>query len=377
MSENNNLTIHHGKIDANPREVGYDETRLEILDRHFMKIIESNKIQCASYLLSKDGQVFACRSMGKLRYDDTREFMPDSIRRIASITKVVTSICVMQLVEKGLIYLNQPVSSIIPEFDTVQHKKITVFHLLTHTSGLSADPGYFTEPYPRNWWNTESEDSWIKQFLTGPLLCQPGEQWNYSSMGFAILGEIVTRVSGVVYEQYAMENVIKPLGMNRSFFDVPEELHEEMCCINKFEVERLNKKYEGTNMPSRAGGGLFSTLEDLKRLGQMLLNKGTYNGNILLGRKTVEAMTSKQLGAGVPAFMWGAQLKSFNYGIGMHIERDTLLSPGSFSHEGAGRSALYMDPVENFLAAYFVPSNESWAPESIISPRSIIWSGIL
>jgi CubicO group peptidase (beta-lactamase class C family) len=141
--------------------------------------------------------------MGRVRYDDeTRELMSDSIRKVYSITKLFTAVAVMQMVEEGKIRLDQPVGDWLNHFRTPLHQDITVFHLLTHTSGIYADPGYFSEPYGRDWYEwLPGEGDWIRKILAGPLACKPGAEWVYSSAAYAILGEIIGVVSGIPFER--------------------------------------------------------------------------------------------------------------------------------------------------------------------------------
>lgn len=312
MSDKPKTAVHVGETQTSPEKVGYIPERLDRLDEHFLDLIEQEKLQCASYLLARHGQVFACKSMGKLRYDDDRDFLPDSIRRIASITKAFAAVAVVKLIEDGLLYLQQPVASIIDEFDTDVHKGITIWNLLTHTTGLPPDPGYFTEPYPMGWWHIaegakamEQDMNWIKAILCGPLHAEPGEEWIYSSAGFCILGEIVSRVSGTPVEEYILQTIAQPIGMTRSFFDVPKELHDQVCVTNDWGDKDLKGDEDQSGWPPRTAGGLYSTLLDLYRFAQMLLNQGTFEGVRILGRKAVEAMTRNWL-IEVPAFQWGA-----------------------------------------------------------------------
>jgi CubicO group peptidase (beta-lactamase class C family) len=378
MALYDNILIRQEIINALPSEVGYSEDKIFELNNFMRRLIEENKIQCGSFLISRYGKIIACNSMGSLTYkENSTDFMPDSIRRIASITKLFTSIAIMQLIEQGKIFLYQTVSSIIDEFMNNLHGDITIFHLLTHTSGLASDGGYFSEPYPKGWWSDSSSGSWIKKMLSGPLQSKPGEAFGYCSSGFAILGEIISRVSGMSYEDYIHENVLEPLGIQNSFFIIPDELKHRVCLTSQWDEQRLMSQVPNAYMPPRSSGGLYSNLEDLWRLGQMFLNKGTFNGNRILSRKAVEAMTRNHLN-NIPAYYWGANYKSIKMGLGVSLAScaDTITTPETFGHEGAGRSAIYIDPVEELVAVYFVPSEVEWAPESILSPRNIIWSGL-
>lgn len=318
--------------------------------------------------------------MGKLLYnDDEKDFLPDSIRGIASITKIFVAVSILQLVEKGKIRLDQPVSEIIEEFKTPMHEKINIYHLLTHTSGLRPDPGVFFEPYPLDW-QWFGAKKWITESMRDFLLLEPGVEWRYSSTGFTLLAEIITRVSGVHAEKYIIDNIAKPLGMNSTFFDVPEELTDTVCFTSKEDKKWFEAdKKRPDSAPPRGSGGLYSTLVDLQRLGQMLINKGTLNGVRILSRKTVESMTRNQT-KGVRNYCWGAGGTEMEYGLGMNVySNNTFLSPGSFSHEGAGLSGLYMDPVENVVFAYICPLGKDigWEPEAVINLRNIVWSGII
>jgi CubicO group peptidase (beta-lactamase class C family) len=341
-------------------------------------MIQSEKIQGASYLLSRDGQIFAHRSMGRLRFDhDTAQLMPDSIRKIYSITKVFTAVAVMKLVEDGFLYLNQPVMTIIDEFNTPVHSKIKIIHLLTHTAGIAPCSGYFAEPYSvrEEWWKA---DNWIKEAISGPASAPPGEAWIYSSVGYAILGEIISRVSGLHCEEYIRKNILEPLGMNDTCFDLPEEHLERTCFVWPWEREELQEEpEENQKWPPRSGGGLYSTLHDLWKFGQMTLNGGTFNGKRIISRKTLEDMTTNHLKPNTPAFHWGDNYQDFRYGLGFSLLLSDLLSPDTYNHEGYGRSTLYMDPTERLVAVYFIPADQDWVPEAIINPRAITWSGLL
>ncbi|MOA13915.1 putative penicillin-binding protein PbpX [compost metagenome] len=199
----------------------------------------------------------------------------------------------------------------------------------------------------------------------------------YSSAGYAILGEIITRASGKRYEQYVMDEIVRPLGMNRTFFDVPEELQAELCIINEYEASRLNRG-DMTYIPPRAGGGLYSTLWDLFRFGQMLLNGGTLDGVKVLSRKSVEKLSGNALDGGINAFCWGGRIESMIHGIGAALTGPgEWIAEGTFGHEGAGRCKLLMDRKNQAVIVFFVPSNTDWCPESMVGTQNIIGSGWL
>jgi CubicO group peptidase (beta-lactamase class C family) len=124
--------------------------------------------------------------------------------------------------EEGKLRVDQNVSEIIDEFNNPMYGNITIFSLLTHTSGILPDPGAFFEPYIKEWDWFEKEQ-WIEGVLSGALLFKSGKEWRYSSIGFVILGEIIKRVSKMGYEKFIDENILKPLGMEDTYFNVPDE----------------------------------------------------------------------------------------------------------------------------------------------------------
>lgn len=385
MCSERTIRVIEEKPDFKLEDAGYHPAQIYVLDGHLTNLIAKKRLQAAGYIISKDDKVFAHKSMGQLRYnDENSQFLPDTIRRVASVTKLFVAVSIMQLVEQGSIRLDQPVAEIITEFQNPMFEKVTVFHLLTHTSGIRPDPGVFIEPYPRGWKWTESPE-WIKEILRDFRAIEIGKEWRYSSAGFIILAEIVSRKSGVPFEKYVIENIAKPLGMNDTFFDVPLELSERVCLPNEWEEKRFHDRVERAEWAApRGGGGLYSTLPDLQKFGQMLVNQGSLapsgaSGVRILSRKTVEAMTRNHT-PGIKNYCWSANGKEMEYGLGMNVySNNTFLSPGSFAHEGAGLCGLYMDPVENMVLAYICPLAEGvgWEPEAVINLRNIVWAGIV
>lgn len=212
------------KSPFSPNEVGYDGERLEVLNRHLMKMIEEKELQAASYCLSREGRVFADIALGKFSFRevDDRPLLTDSLHRIASITKLFCAVSIFQLAEDGKIRLNQTVGEFIDEFKAPPFDKINIAHLLSHTSGMHPDSGCFDHKYfvsPWEYIEQRKEVSWIEASLSTGMRKQPGEEWAYCSFGFVILGEILTRVSGVFANDYIMENIVKPCEMMDTTFE--------------------------------------------------------------------------------------------------------------------------------------------------------------
>ncbi|UNK18941.1 beta-lactamase family protein [Paenibacillus sp. N3/727] len=374
-----NWRVLEGPLSAAPEEVHMDSRQLNKLDQHFQGLMSQKKIQAASYLVAHEGKIAAWRSMGTLHGTTGQgELQPDSLRKLSSITKAFTSVSIVKLIEDGKLYIDQPVATILDEFNNPMHQGITLFHLLTHTSGIMPVTGYYNEPYPREWWGAGGTEDWIVKVLQGPVVCEPGEAYNYSTVGFALLGEIISRISGQRYEDYVIEHILQPLGMSRTFFDVPSQLHPEVCTVDERDVTKLTEQYGDSIQPPRSDSGLYSSLYDLWRFGQMLLDGGTFEGQRILGRKSVELLTRRHL-FNVPAYHWGGKIKDKGHALGLDLAIDHLSfeSPGTFQLEGAGRSGLFVDPVEKLVVVLFVPSIYSWIPESILGTKQIIWSSLM
>ena len=185
------------------------------------------------------------------------------------------------------------------------------------------------------------------------MLANPGEQWNYCTAGFAVLGEIISRASGKSYEDYIQERIAEPLGMGRSFFAVPEKYQSEACFTGAWEEKNIFSPRDRSGMPPQGGNGYYSTLEDLWRFGQMVLDGGVFGDVEVLGRRSVQAMVSNQL-KNVTNRNWGMNLSDTKMALGWSLNDEDICTPGTFSHEGYGHSGLYMDPHEQLVFVYFV-----------------------
>lgn len=372
--------IHLGKTDCRPEEVDYNPEVIETLDKYFQGIIDNHTIQAAGYILARYGKIFAYKTMGiQNAFEDKGFFLPDSIRWLASVTKVFTAAAILQLMEQGKLFLKQPVSEFIREFKTDMHRYITIFQLLTHTSGLFGDPGSFFEPYQHDYYRGMTKKNWIKKILAGPLQSKPGTVWSYCSRGFSILAELVACISGMDFDKYIEEYIFKPLGMNSSFFFVPDDVKDKVCIATKWNIERLGFTRDKMSSPSLFGGsGIFSTLFDVYIFAQMMLNGGTYNNNRILGRKTIEAAVKPQV-RDIKAYNWRPHIYDDSYtwtsGLAWEINKHYFLSDGTYDHEGSEGSGLYIDPKENFIFVGFYPDKD-WHGESWINPLAIAWSGI-
>jgi len=291
--------------------------------------------------------------MGSLRPGGERPYRVDSPRPVASITKRFTAIALLRLYERGQLDLQESAARYVPELATDLHSNISVFRLLTHTAGVRGDPGYFLEPYAFEDPHRHGKE-WLKKALAGPLQAAPGTQWLYSSFGFMILGKVVEAIAGEDFEDHLTRTILGPLGMARSAFRPPADKADEICATSEDEANfiRMVLDPERRPGPPRSSWGLFSTAEDLSRLGRCLARGGELDGVRILGRKTVEAMGRDQI-PGTYAFYWGARKADYPYGLGVQIAKNEFTGKGSFAHEGAGASCL--TSIDNdFSKAIFI-----------------------
>jgi CubicO group peptidase (beta-lactamase class C family) len=317
--------------------------------------------------------------------------------RIASITKLITAAAVMTLAEDGLILIDQPIKNYIKEFP---FGDITPYQLLTHTSGLYPDDGCFPDDNVPSWWKLVDDAikyqgrdfDWINVALTPGRRRQPGVEWMYSTFGFSLLGEMITRVTGMNVNEYIDKRIFKPIGMDSSAFGPIPSLLGNAFTWNAEQKERFDKIADGTYKPEdndgnavwskipETGSGVFSTLYDLVLFGETIRNYGTApSGARVLGRPAVKIMTADQL-SGVPEYCWGSKNQNRAYGVGFDKRRTSgfTLSDDSFSHEGWGSCALYIDREYELTAAWFAPWDKGeWCADPLWNVQNVIWSGII
>ncbi len=383
------------KTEFLPGEVGYDESRITSINNLIEDLIAKKIIISSNYCMARDGKIFANNAIGKLSYkeEDSREVRPDTIQRIASITKLFTAVAIWKLAEDGKLRVNQKVGEFIEEFNEKPFEDITIAHLLSHTSGLQADPGCFPNKYYVSPWDFIVEakgENWISASLKSGMRKAPGEEWAYCSFGFAILGEIITRVSGQFAHDYIEEHIVKPCGLKDTGFgfrrkeilqrtNIPSEEREkliEAVLKDTYEEDEVDKFFQ--NVPG-TGGNMYSTAYDLCRFGIMLQQGGYIDGTRVIGRKAIEKMTTLYTPPHIKDYCWNAGGVQRRYGMGpdMRCTEASLYSEETFFHEGAGGCGLIIDPKERMVAAWYVPFvNNAWSAEPIDNIPAVMWSGL-
>ncbi len=381
-----NTQITKGEVPYTPEEAGYESLYIDRLNDFIRRMIEDKIVQGGSYCLTRHGKTFARNAVGSLDYrSPEKPLLPDSIRRIASITKMFTATALFMLAERGYININDTVARHLPEFDTPLHKGITVYNLLTHTSGLLPDWGAFPDAYETDWskYLDEFDGNWIKALLTQQPRRKPNEEWIYSSHCFCILGEIIQRISGKQLGEFVKENILNPLGMNETFYDLPDEVFGRVCVTNEHEVPTpaAERKSGPWSLLPQGGWGISSTLADINKFGRMLLNNGSLDGVRIVGRKSVENMSWSHLKHdNLRNYCWGADEVHY-CGLGFEVMTNkpfNHMTEGTFGHEGAGVCWLYIDPKEDFVANVFMPYySGQFNLIPIHNTKYVIWSGLL
>jgi CubicO group peptidase (beta-lactamase class C family) len=318
--------------------------------------------------------------LGKFGYQDIAEKKPlefDHIFRIYSMTKPLTSLALMMLLEQGKIRLFDPVDKYLPEFNDVKVLEIggkrvspktpmTVHHLLTHTSGLTY--GLFGDSEVDKLYQEQAKllhkdqtlAEMIRRIASFPLVGHPGEQWVYS-VSTDVVGRIVEVISGLSLGDFLEAKIIKPLGMVDTAFSVPnEKLDRLTTCYAETEKDKLAVQ----DHPSRSnfqnvklhmgGGGLVSTIEDYLQFTRLFLNDGELNGVRLVGRKTIELMTVNHIDPRLFPLATQEPFPGFGFGLGFRVLLDLgqtreLGSVGTYGWGGAASTTFFIDPQEDMI----------------------------
>lgn len=323
------------------------------------QMVEDNITPAQVIVAARRGITVVHQADGKIGPEpDAAGLTVDALFPLCSITKLFTATAVMMLVEQGKAGLNRPVADYIPEFTGEGKFKVCVHHLLTHTSGLDAERlNLHVQAKRAKGTNipesASNQDPELHEYLysgyDAPLSCEPGTVMSYCGYGYELLGEMIRRVSGQAYVEFMQENIFNPLGMENTYYRVPQEVRSrvvrrspEAAC-----AEWVESEYQLNSVS--AAGGAYSSAMDLAVFGQMFLNGGVYNGIRLLSPVTVKEMTRNQI-PGVSAQYRDEVFPEAFWGYGWAIngpKRDggDLFSPEAYSHWGAAGPFVCVDPV--------------------------------
>ena len=383
------------------RKSGMSKERLRRIERAVDSHLGEEQIAGAVSLVSRHGEIVHLRASGHAYRERSAPMNSDSIFRLYSMTKPVTMVALLMLFEEGRVRLTDPVSRFIPEFADIKvvrdetedaateavelvdlERPVTIRDLMTHTSGLTyhfGDFGVVERMYRETRLFSELPlMEYVEQIARMPLAFQPGTRWRYS-VGHDVVARIVENAGGLPYGEYLRRRIFNPLGMgDTDFYVPPEKLDRFTAEYGFFDVRDpayvqtgaadafgdtsprlLRAPNEGLEADEhsifRGGHGLVSTARDFHRFCAMLLRNGELDGERLLGRKSVELMTSYQVADDIVP----EQFSDFglDFGLGIRIRRKlgaNLESIGSHGWGGAAGTIYWIDPAEDLVAVLLI-----------------------
>ncbi len=401
---------------SDPHDLGFDVARLARIDAHLKaKYIDGGRFPHAALLIGRGDEIAHLSVMGDARAGEPLK--ADAIFRIASMTKPVTSIAFMQLVEQGRIALSDPVAKVLPEFAKTgvfvsgggntpfvtrpPASPMRMIDLLRHTSGLTysfqersnIDAAYRKLGFER--FDGGPIESFVEQVASLPLEFDPGSAWNYS-ISTDILGAIVEKLSGQNLSEYFAEHIFAPLDMIDTGFQVPaDKLHRIPDCYVWDPVTRMKMFDPGAgsawaNVPGyfSGGGGLASTLADYHRFARMLLNGGELDGARIVAPHTMKLMTANHLPGGGDLTQISKSMFSeadnagmgFGLGFGMVIDAPATLVPcnvGEFYWGGMFSTAFFVDPVDDVIMIFMTQLMPSSAYPVRREIKTMLYSALI
>jgi CubicO group peptidase (beta-lactamase class C family) len=368
---------------STPEKEGLSSERLARMDRTICGYVEAGRTPGVLVVIARHGKIVHEHACGAADFSSNRPLRPDALFRLYSMTKPITSVALLMLYEEGRFQLTDPLAKYFPAFANVKvyagmtptgapllddpRRPITIQDVFSHSAGFTY--GLFGNT-PVDQAVTRADvfatdlDGLMTKLATLPLLYQPGERWVYS-VSHDVQAALVEKLSGMKFDQFVRTRIFAPLGMKESMFKVPDTLRASVPTLYApapdgklvLDTSPLGKRYGDQVF---GGYSISSTAGDYAVFGQMLLNKGQYNGVRLLSSKTVELMTQNHLGpaalasASTPPVSLG---RGAGYGLGVSVLMDpaqhgNLGSVGEFGWSGAASTHFLVDPQEELVALY-------------------------
>lgn len=369
---------------AKPEEVGFSAERLGRIRQTVQRHIDAHDVAGAVTLVARRGRIAQFEAYGFADLDSRKPMSKDSLFWIASMTKPVTAVAILMLLDEGKVRLSDPVSKFIPEFQDLKvaappgpagtpaapatvpaQRAITVGDLLSHVSGLaSGGPASTAEVAKDPRKPGETLATYIPRLGKTRLDFQPGTRWSYSSSaGFDTLARIVEIASGQTFDQFLRQRIFEPLGMKEVFFHPPEERLARIASTYHRDGAALTKVDQGIRLANTTyfagSGGLMADAEDYLQFAQMLLNGGELNGKRLFSARSVELMRTVHVPDTLPGRSAG-----LGFGLGVQVVSDAAaarsrVSDGSYGWDGAFGTHFWVDPKEQIVGILMVQTNTS------------------
>lgn len=363
-----------GYMGAAPEDYGLSSRELSRISQNFQTDVKANVVPGAVALIARKGKIIYFENFGMQVKEKGISMSRDSIFRIYSMTKPVTSVAALILYDQGKLDIDDSVSKYLPEFRNMKvgieeggevkytepvKRDITVKDLMMHTSGLSY--GVFISSPIRKMYLKAGINSWdqplsemTKKLGKIPLLFQPGTQWEYSR-STDVLGRVVEVASGMRLDRFMETYIFQPLGMKDTGFSLKQNNRgrlAEAVGIDLLDVRRQPVKLSG-------GGGLVSTAEDYYRFAQMLLNGGEFGGKRILKEETVTLMTQDHLGElSEKGGAWYLPGKGYGFGLGVAVRKernaDIQGTIGGYWWEGIAGTGFWVDPEKQLVAIIMI-----------------------
>ena len=373
-----------------PEEVGLSSSALKRIHDVMSNYVAQTKIPGVTITVVRRGKPILFEFFGMMDIQSKKPIQSDTIFRIKSMTKPIVSVAALMLYEAGQIRLDDPISMYIPEFSTARvfvgsvdgnielaelERPITVYHLLTHTSGLSygqhpTTESLYTQIDVSNPKCTLGEI--VSKLAQLPLAHQPGTRWTYG-LSHDVLGRVIEVAAGTSLDQYLHEKIFAPLNMLDTAFCVPVENIERLTAL--YEIEADSRRLQAIQDPFDrlltcghklflGGGGLVSTAHDYLQFAQMLLNDGKLGNTQVLTSETVKLMTQNHLtGSLFPIRFGDWEAKGEGYGLGVGVIVDPTVSElagsqGAYTWSGGASTHFWIDPEEalvGLILSHYVP----------------------
>ena len=405
-------------VEGDPADAGFDPARLERIERHFARYVDDGRLPGWLVAVSRGGRVVYTAARGRRDLETGLPVEADTLWRIYSMTKPVTSVAAMMLWEEGAFELKDPVARFIPAFADARvwtggsavkpvteplTEPIRMWHLLTHTSGLTygfhhahpVDTLYRQQGFE---WTTPPGvdlaaccDAWARL----PLLFQPGTEWNYGA-STDVLGRVLEVLEGASLDEVLRARILGPLGMHDTGFFVPEAKASRLAALYVPDpvTGRIvrNDALGGIALHPpdclMGGGGLVSTAADYQRFTHMLRGRGELDGVRLLGTRTVDYMAENHLPGGADLETFGRPLFSettfdgVGFGLGLSVALDpvanrVLCSPGELAWGGAASTAFWVDPLEDVTALFLTQLLPSSTHPIRSQLRSLVYQALI